>query len=208
MKDRGSQYHTKARRLNLVVALMFAAISCACQRGSVTVGNTTSDNLVVVNAPVAGRISRIAVRENMNVAENQVLFEINPEAPAGASSTATQSPTPFLPNVNTRTADTLTREKERAAVEVARVQALVSAGSAPQSQLDAAQAVYQRAQERAQALPPPSPAIRATPETAATPEIKIVAVRATTSGVLRVLNTREGAQVTANQPVATIAVKQ
>jgi len=110
-------------------------------------------------------------------------------------------------------AGTLQREVEHASVEVQRVEALVAQQRAPPSQLDAARAVYQQAQERLQqgkdvatTSPinpndnPDAARVRSTQSGANT-----ILVRATTAGDVRVVAVRAGQRVSAGQPVVTLA---
>jgi multidrug resistance efflux pump len=103
---------------------------------------------------------------------------------------------------------------QRAAVEVQRVTPLVAGGSAPQSQLDAARAQYQRAQERLDKLKTAGQEAqsglvyqegRAGQAPSIVPAGEIVTARATSDGTIRVLNANVGQQVTSGQPLATMS---
>jgi multidrug resistance efflux pump len=97
---------------------------------------------------------------------------------------------------------------------VQRVSSLVSSGSAPQSQLDAARAQYQAAQQKlqnAEAAARGAEARIAAPQTSSnvssTPAVEeqIVTVRAGTTGTVGALNATPGQQVTLGQPLATVS---
>jgi multidrug resistance efflux pump len=104
-------------------------------------------------------------------------------------------------------------EVQRTAIEVQRVTPLVASGGAPQSQLDAAQAQYQRAQERLQQAKQAAEGAqsgllyqegKSAPGLAAPTPQQIIQVRATSDGVLSVLNVKPGQHVDSGQPLATI----
>jgi multidrug resistance efflux pump len=103
-------------------------------------------------------------------------------------------------------------EVVRTQVEVQRLTPLVVAGQASQGELDGANALYnqaqqkfQRAQEAARGAQSGLIAARQpTATTQAAPAERIVAARATSSGVVSVLNARVGERVTAGQPLATL----
>ena len=103
-------------------------------------------------------------------------------------------------------------EVNRAAVEAQRIEPLVQSGAAPQSQLDAARAQYQQAQERLDRLRQTARSAqnnvvisegRAAPGPAAAEEV--VEVRVPVSGTVRVLRARAGQQVITGQPIATLS---
>lgn len=199
----------------LVASLFFGG----CQQArNVSNVEKESANLVVLSAPANGTVRRVMVGENLPVAQNAAILEI------AAESETTTSPT-LDPNAQLREqargaqAETKRLEErvERAAVEAQRVESLVAAGAAPQPQLDAARAEYQRAQEdlqRAQSgAKSSSLAIGAVqrsesitsqsnPATSST----IVTMRATSAGTVRVINARVGQRVSKGQPLATLSI--
>ncbi len=198
------------KRLYVVTLLIILATLIAC--GSRTTNrNTTRDNLIVVNAPAAGTVRRVIAREGLPVREGATLLEIAIETPIAVtnqndSMTEAAERARQIAQAQTRVS-AATRSKERTAVEVARVEALVAAGLAPQSQLDAARAEYQRAQEQAQA--PPIAVLTPTtrPTIAPDTEARIVVVRVPASGTMRVISVKTGDRVSANQPLATLTVE-
>lgn len=192
-----------------------ATSSCADARRSSAVTGDAS-NIVVLNAPVAGIVRRVIVREGVNVAAEAPIVEIETEAAAAAPATNTsdaerEARTRAAAAQNNATANQ--QEVERAAIEVQRMESLVAQNAAPQAQLDAARAVYQRAQEQVQrpaVAKPNAPAADpvAAPATNARATAQVVTVRATAAGSLRVVSVRPGQRVAAGQPIATIAANK
>ena len=187
---------------------------CSYLRGLRTTESETPSNLVVLSAPVSGTVRRVLVSEGIKVSEGAPVIEIAIRREAAPSSTVD-------PQAQTRARDVrqqtraLEEAVERAAVEVARVGPLVASGAAPRPQLDAAQAEYQRAQERLQQAQAGARGPRATLDvdrgnvglTRSTdaPAETIVYVRASAPGTLRVVSVRVGQQVRAGQPLATVS---
>lgn len=169
--------------------------------------------LVVVNATKTGVVRRVLVREESEVTENTVLLEIavplNNPILINANRPPIENP---ARNQNKAIAEA-ERQLEQAAVETQRVELLVAANSAPQSQLDAARAQYQQAQERLDQLRraplppinPNSPQSNNIPAANAPPTETLVAVRAPVAGNVRVISARIGQTVEAGEPVATIS---
>jgi multidrug efflux pump subunit AcrA (membrane-fusion protein) len=193
----------------LILALAFSACG---KSGS---GNTAS-GLVVINAPATGKITRLLVSEGSVVKAGTPILEISMEQP---SATAQPKEDPVAQARNTyRAAEgsiaSAQADVQRAAVEVQRVTPLVAGGSAPQSQLDAARAQYQRAQERLDKLKSAAQEAqsglvyqegRAGQAPTVVPAGEIVTARATSDGIIRVLNASVGQQVTSGQPLATMS---
>lgn len=199
--------------------IIFLLTICACLCTSASCddaprSSSTDDgaaNIVVLAAPVAGIVRRVLVREGVNVAADAPVIEIETEvaaAPVTNTSAAEREARARAAAQNNAT--TNQQEVERAAIEVQRMEALVRQNAAPPAQLDAARAVYQRAQERSQRPAAIAANARAadpaaTPATDARAASQIVTVRATTAGSLRVVSVRPGQRVAAGQPVATLA---
>lgn len=195
-----------------VASLILTGLATFAACGSRTAkDNATPDNLVIVNAPTAGVVRRVVAREGLPARAGAVLLEISVENPIAASNpnnAMSEAAERMRQIANSRSrVDDLMRDKERTAVEVARVESLVAAGQVPQSQLDAARAEFQRAQEQAQALT--AGVVSATPRPSVMPEVesKIVVVRVPVNGTMRVVSVRTGDRVTANQPLATLTVE-
>jgi multidrug efflux pump subunit AcrA (membrane-fusion protein) len=192
--------------------LVFALVFSAC--GKPGSGNAVQ-GIVVINAPATGKIRRLLVSEGSTVKAGTPILEISVELP----SVATQPKEDPLAQARNsyRAAEgsiaTARADVERAAVEVQRVTSLVASESAPPSQLDAARAQYQQAQQRLDKLQSAAQEAQSglvyqegrTGQTTATvvPE-EIVTARATSDGIIKVLNANVGERVTSGQPLATM----
>lgn len=202
----------------LYAGFLFAAVLCfafaACggyRRGQT---NETASNLVVLNAPANGTVRRVLVGEGVAVERGAPVIEISVETagatPVNNNSSSTRARTGDAP----ATIESLQREVERAAVEVARMESLVAANAAPPAQLDAARAVYQQAQERLQQARDGRAAMdrtiaqrensTASVNANSPAREEIVYVRATTGGTVRVISIRAGQRVVVGQPLVTI----
>ena len=192
---------------------------CSSLRGSRTDESAAPSNLIVLNAPVDGTVRRVLVSEGVPVGAGAPIIEIavqqkgaltstvDPQAQAQARACAAQQETLALEDA-----------VARAAIEVQRVRSLVATGAAPQPQLDAAQAEYQRAQERLQQARAGAPGASQTlsaqrgnigiAQSITTPAGTIVPVRSAAPGTLRVVSVRPGQQVRVGQPLATISTAQ
>ena len=203
-----------------VLALILLLVSSAC--GSRAGGeDEASRGVVIVSAPAAGEVRRVIVREGMTVSEGAPLVEVavgpegtgtpprteDPQARAGRNVVAAQD------EIAAARAEVV-----RAEVEVQRLTPLVAAGQASQGELDAARALYERAQQRLQRAQASAQdaraglvAARRPPRgsaPAATPEEWIVTARASSAGTVRAINARVGERVTAGQPLATLRADQ
>lgn len=208
--------------LALVVFVAIAA-SVGCRSQGST--NEAARGIIIVNAPAAGEVRRVLVREGMIVSEGTPIVEIavrtegqpaqtekteDPVARAGRNIGAAQA------NIEAARAEAV-----RAEVEVQRLGPLVASGDAPQAQLDGARADYERAQRRLQEAqgaaqdaqsglvaarqqPRNSNAVNA----ALAPSEKLVVAGATSAGTVSVVNARVGDRVTAGQPLATLRAAQ
>ena len=203
--------------------LLFVALaaSVGCSSGST---NEAARGIVIVNAPAAGEVRRVLVREGMVVGEGTPIVEIavrteaqtgapqqqaeDPVARAGAKIGAAQS------NIEAARAEAVRTE-----VEVQRLTPLVATGDAPQAQLDGARADYERAQRRLQEAQTAAQdaqsglvAARQQPRNPnaapAAPSEKIVAATATSAGTVSVVSARVGDRVTSGQPLATLRAAQ
>jgi multidrug efflux pump subunit AcrA (membrane-fusion protein) len=198
----------KTLSILLIFAAAFGAISCSGGGG----GNNDAAGIVVINAPVTGKIRRVLVKEGTDVVENTGIIEITvpPKVPVPEASGTPAGQTMRNVQAEIRSAED---ELERASVELQRIEPLVASNSAPQSHLDAARAQYQQAQERLDALRrqsalPPNPASTEGTGNVNTsrnaPVENIVVVRAP-AGSVRVISVREGQSIRAGEPVATIS---
>ena len=196
--------------IGALVTLALAAASC---------GGThdTDAGVIVVNAPTAGVVRRVLVREGAAVNEGEALVEIavlaegqpaaavapteDPQARAARGVTAAQTEV-----------EAARAEVVRTEVEVGRLTPLVAAGQATQGELDGARAQYEHAQQRlrqaqdaARSAQTGLVVARQQPaHTAATPAEQIVAARATANGTVSAISARVGDRVTLGQPLATL----
>lgn len=195
-----------------ITTLLCIASLVACQSNERASDNSAPTNLVIVNSPVTGTVRRVFARERMTIEKDEPLFEITVDvapslSPSSASAADSHAELERARQISQQRATQVQDAKERAAVEVARVESLVSSGLAPQSQLDAARAEYQRAQQQSQNAPVAiTPLATPTPAAPQTTQ-QTVTVRATQAGSLRVISVRAGDRVSVNQSVATIAIK-
>jgi multidrug resistance efflux pump len=200
--------------------LMFVALaaSVGCQTSGGR--DAAARGIVIVNAPAAGEVRRVLVREGMVVGEGTPIVEIavRTEAQANAPQQGAEDPvTRAGRNIGAAQAniEAARAEAVRAEVEVQRLTPLVASGDAPQAQLDGARADYERAQRRLQEAQTAAQdaqsglvAARQQPRnpTAAppAPTEKIVVAAATSAGTVSVVSARVGDRVTTGQPLATL----
>jgi multidrug resistance efflux pump len=213
---------TVVKQLLGVLAVLALVVSSACQSQT---GSDSADarGIIIVNAPAAGEIRRVLVREGMAVNEGAPIVEISVRV-EGPSATPSQTEDPQARAARTTQAAQAEIEAARAdvirkEVEVQRLTPLVASGDAPQAQLDGARAEFERAQRRlqqAQSLAESAQSGLATArQQSQNPSIptqtfseQIVTARASSAGTLSVINARVGDRVTAGQPLATIRAGQ
>ena len=181
--------------------------------------SASPSGLVVVKAPASGQVRRVLASEGSPVNEGAVLVEIAVESNSGAERQDREDDgsraRAALETVRKEIADA-EADVNRAAVEAGRIEPLVQSGAAPQSQLDAARAQYQQAQERLDRLRQTARSAQSQIvssegrrlATGPAPTEKIVQVLAPVSGTIRVLRARAGQEIIAGQPVATVSTKQ
>ena len=191
----------------LIFASFLVAGACRSNR------NETPAGLIVVNAPVTGKVRRVLVAEGTEVREKASLIEISVAADVPAPSENANRQTVATPDIQAEI-KAAEEQLERASVEQQRIEPLVTANSAPQSHLDAARAEYQRAQERLdqlrrreQTAPPSMPGGGQENSVVfdSAPRETVVQVAAPASGSVRVISVRPGQSVKAGDPVATIS---
>ncbi|HWS99426.1 MAG TPA: hypothetical protein VN256_04065 [Pyrinomonadaceae bacterium] len=218
-----SSIFTSERRRVLRVAACAAllAVASACGSGGGGADDSAARGVIVVNAPAAGEVRRVIAREGMIVNEGAPIVEI-----AVLTEGPRPTPTPGE-SAESRAAGTYRAadaeiEAARAEVvrhdaEVRRLTPLVASGEAPQAQLDAERALYERAQQRLQqaqdakqraegdlrvarqpgrnqtgtAAPPP-------------PREQLVTAVASSAGTVSVVSVRVGERVKAGQALATL----
>jgi multidrug resistance efflux pump len=205
-----------------LVVLVALAASIGCRSSGST--NAAARGIIIVNAPAAGEVRRVLVREGMVVNEGTPVVEITVRTEAQEGATATRAEDPVAragKNIGAAQAgiEAARAEAVRAEVEVQRLAPLVASGEAPQAQLDGARADYERAQRRLQEAQGAAQdaqsglvAARQQPRnsTAAppAPTEKIVMASATSAGTVSVVSARTGDRVTVGQPLATLRAAQ
>jgi multidrug efflux pump subunit AcrA (membrane-fusion protein) len=230
MKNSSAPSSHLARKLKAALyygLALFVLVALAASAGCRSSGSTNeaARGIVIVNAPAAGEVRRVLVREGMVVGAGTPIVEIavrteaqnnvpqqkaeDPVARAGKNIGAAQA------NIEAARAEAVRTE-----VEVQRLTPLVASGDAPQAQLDGARADYERAQRRLQeaqsaAQDAQSGLVAARQQqpqnsTAAppAPTEKIVIAEATSAGTVSVVSARAGDRVTAGQPLATLRAAQ
>lgn len=215
---------TNSRVLSLLT-LATLALSIACSGGESSSVGGDSRGIVVVNAPVAGQVRRVLVREGMSVEANTPVVEIAVQTAAPA---VAPSPGESAESRAERSFKAADAEIEAARAEVVRHQAeverltpLVASGDAPQGQLDGERALYDRAQQRLQqaqsnkrnaetgllaARQPGQAQGSAAPRPA--PREQIVPAVASAAGTVSAVSARVGDRVNAGQPLATLRASQ
>lgn len=208
-----------ARLRGFLLLAAALAVSSACGAGSNGGDESAARGVVVVSAPAAGVVRRVIAREGMAVAQGAPVVEIavQTEGPAPAPSPGESAESRAAGNFKAADAEIAAARAEvvRHDAEVRRLEPLVATGEAPQSQLDAERALYERAQQRLQkALDAKQGAegqLRAArsqptaPATAApAPREQVMAAVASSDGTVSVVSVRVGDRVKAGQPVATL----
>jgi multidrug efflux pump subunit AcrA (membrane-fusion protein) len=213
-----SALYGKGRRALYAFALVALAVSHGCQSRAVR-DETQERGIIIINAPAAGEVRRVLVREGMVIDKGTPIVEIivrteaqslpqvkgeDPQARAGRNLQASQV------GIEAARAEVVRTE-----VEVQRLTPLVASGDAPQSQLDGARADYERAQQnfrRAQDAARDAQAglVAArqqsmnSAQTVVTPSEQIVTADATSSGTVSVVSAKVGERVSMGQPLATL----
>lgn len=203
-----------------VFLILATCVGC----GSSGSTNEAARGVIIVNAPAAGEVRRVLVREGMVVGVGTPIVEIavRTEAPNSAPTTQAEDPVSRAgKNIGAAQAniEAARAEAVRTEVEVQRLTSLVASGDVPQAQLDGARADYERAQRRLQeaqsaAQNAQSGLVVARQQTrnptAATsaPTEKIVIAEATSAGTVSVVSARPGDRVTTGQPLATLRAAQ
>lgn len=212
----------RRRALRVAACAALLAVSSACgSGGGGGADDSASRGVIVVNAPAAGEVRRVIAREGMIVNEGAPIVEIavltegpRPTPTPGESAESRAAGTYRAADAEIEAARS---EVVRHDAEVRRLTPLVASGEAPQAQLDAERALYERAQQRLQqaqdakqraegdlrvarqpgqnqtgtAAPPP-------------PREQLVSALASSAGTVSVVNVRVGERVKAGQPVATL----
>jgi multidrug resistance efflux pump len=207
---------TDLRRRFTISLIIGTALLCAS--GCRSRATNDGAGVIVVNAPATGEVRRVLVSEGARVPEGAAIVEI---AVRDESAAAQTQPTDDPQARAARGVTTAQSEIEAARAEVVRTQVevqrltpLVAAGQASQGELDGANALYNRAQQRLQRAQESAQGAQSgliaarqqgtTSATQAAPAERIVAARATSAGTVSVVNARAGERVTMGQPLATL----
>jgi multidrug resistance efflux pump len=213
----------KATKAVVWICLPALLVMAGCRSST---SNSDTDNIIVVNAPVAGKVKRVVVAEGVHVDQGTPLVEIavepepvsaaSPKGP-GAEARAAQSYQSADAEIEAARAEVVRHE-----AEVGRLTPLVNSGEASQGQLDGERALYEQAQRRlTQAqqakrsaegalLAARQPNAEVSDQTsevrtnASTPREQIVSAVAVSPGTVAVINVRVGEVVKLGQPLATI----
>ena len=215
-----SSLSKKCRRVPpYVFAIAMLAASIAC-RSQVSSDNNAVHGIIIVNAPAAGEIRRVLVREGMSVSKDAPVVEIivRTEAPTTPQPQAEDPQARAARNIQASQAEVEAARAEvvRTEVEVQRLTPLVAGGQATQAELDGARAQYERAQQRfqkaqesAQGAQSGLVAARQQAQNSSNtsrpaPTEQIVTARASAAGKVTVINAQVGQRVVAGQALATL----
>ena len=201
------------------VALLAVASACGSSNSS---EESAARGIIVVNAPATGEVRRVIAREGMVVTEGAPIVEIavmteGPRAtPTPGESAESRAAGSF------RAADAeieaARAEVVRHDAEVRRLTPLVASGEAPQAQLDAERALYERAEQRLQQAQDakqraegdlrvarqPGQNQTGTAAQPTPPREQLVTAVASSAGTVSVVSVRVGERVKAGQPLATL----
>lgn len=205
----------------LLLSVLVALSACGARESAVD-GETPG--VVVVNAPAAGEVRRVLVKEGERLRKGDAVAEIVVRAePAAAPTPRGEDPVSAAGrNITSARAeiDAARAEVVRAEVDVQRLTPLVAAGQASQGELDFARSSYERAQQRLQRAQSAAqsaqsglvaarqPGRAAAPAPAPSVSEQVVYATATSDGTVSVVSVRAGARVTTGQPLATLRAGQ
>lgn len=215
-----SRTYSRSALYAFAIIALLAVASSGCQSQVGSDKPLAQEGLIIVNAPAAGEIRRVLVREGMSVNKDAPVVEIAvlTEAPP-AQQTPTEDPQARAArNIQASKAevDAARAEVVRTEIEVQRLTPLVAAGQATQAELDGARAQYERAQQRFQKAQEAQQgaqsgliAARQQSQNSSgvlrpAPTEQIVAARASAAGTVKVINARVGERVVAGQALATL----
>jgi multidrug resistance efflux pump len=215
-----SDLNMKPKAALCVLALAALLVSSSCQSNGGGTGNEAARGIIVVNAPAAGEVRKVLVREGMSVNEGAVIVEIavRSETPLVTPSPGESAESRAARNFKAADAeiDAARAEVVRHQAEVERLTPLVASGEASQGQLDGERALYERAQQRLQRAQETKRSAESGLLAARQPDQKqnntaplapleqTVAARATSAGTVTAVSARVGDRVTAGQPLATL----
>jgi HlyD family secretion protein len=209
------------KRRAVLCAFVISAIAAlpACRSREVSESSSAARGVIIVNAPAAGEVRRILVREGMSVNKDAPIVEIAvPQEVQNIPQTEAEDPRARAArNIQASKAalEAARAEVVRTEVEVQRLTPLVASGEATQAELDGARALYDRAQQRFQkaqesardaqsGLVTAQQQPRSSSNTTTTATEQIVIARTSAAGTVSVINAQVGEQVSAGQPLATL----
>ena len=198
--------------LTSVAALLVGVIS-ACHKTDQGGG---ANNLVVINAPVAGQVRRVLVREGAHVAEGTAIIEIAVRTPAAGpqdSSAEKRRQSSAAVESSAKEIAEAEADVQRALVDVQRTEQGLASGFGSQAEVDAARARFLLAQQRLDAMREKAQTARDNltfqrgrgSSTPPAPSEEVITVRVTAPGTVRAISSRVGQQVAQGQPLATVS---
>ena len=221
-----SSFNSNTKPGAALCALAFLTLfaSASCRSNESRTSNEASRGIIVINAPAAGEVRKVLVREGMPVNEGATIVEI-----AVRDATPLVTPSPGE-NAESRAARNFkAAEAEIAAAraeavrhqaEVERLTPLVASGDISQGQLDGERALYERAQQRLQRaqetkrsaesglLAARQPDQKQNNTATLAPREQTVLAIATSAGTVSAISAHVGDRVTAGQPLATLRADQ
>jgi multidrug resistance efflux pump len=204
-------------------ALTTLVAAVACQSDGSRSSNEAR-GIIVVNAPAAGEVRRVLVREGMSVNEGATIVEIAVEdqmpliTPSPGESAESRAERSF--KAADAEIEAARAEAVRHQAEVERLTPLVASGEIPQGQLDGERALYEHAQQRLQQaqeskrraetglITARQPDQKQTGQPPLAPPVRMVLARASSAGTVSAVSARVGDHVTAGQPLATLRADQ
>ena len=209
----------KRRKGFCALALAALVTASACQSG---VGTTNSEarGIIIVNAPAAGEVRRVLVREGMTINEGTPIVEIavqteTPAAPTPSPGESAEARAARSFKAADAEIEAARAEAVRHEAEVQRLTPLVASNEASQAQLEGERALYERAQQRLQQaqdskrraetglLASRQQSGQNQGSTPASRE-QIVIASATANGTVSAITARVGDRVKSGQPLATL----
>lgn len=203
----------------IYTAVLILLAASACQSGSDSSSTSEGRGVIVVNAPAAGEVKRVLVREGVAVEAGTPIVEIavSSEGQAPAPSPGESAGARAARNFKAADAEIEAARAEavRHEAEVQRLTPLVASGEASQAQLDGERALYERAQQRLQqaqqtrteaerGLLTARQQEQSQAGTAPVQREQLVTANASSAGTVSVVTVRAGDRVKLGQPLATL----
>ncbi|HEY0172451.1 MAG TPA: hypothetical protein VGB98_15625 [Pyrinomonadaceae bacterium] len=202
-----------------LTCLLVASAACGSGEGG---GGGETPGVVIVNAPAAGEVRRVLVKEGERLRKGDAVVEIVVRSEAAAAPTPRGEDPVAAAGRNIASAqaaiDAARSEVVRAEVDVQRLTPLVAAGQASQGELDFARSTYERAQQRLQRAQSEAQAAQSglvaarqpgrASAPAPAPSEQVIYANATSDSTVSALSVRAGARVTTGQPLATLRAER